>query len=213
MAISDHDLVVAAAATYDPAAIPLYEGIGGAVRVFLSKVNGLNVVAIEGTKNAPGWALDFVAIPEEDRPKTDHPSLDWVHAGFMTGATLAIDSVRRVAQQAPYAITGHSLGAALAELIGALLSLEGLPPVKIGSFAPPRVGGDKFLSVLMSLPVTAYRYADDPIPLVPFFLPGFPYRQVPLIQIGRGSFARAILDPFVYHHCQNYLSGVPQEEA
>lgn len=211
--ISDHDLVMAAAATYDPAGKPIFVGIDGAMRVFLSVVDGLNVVAIEGTKNAPGWAVDFVAIPEELRGTVSHPTLQWMHAGFYAAAIDALPTVREIAQKGPFALAGHSLGAAEAGAIGALLVLEGLKPVKIGMFAPPRVAGDKYVSVVSSVPNCAYRYADDPVPMVPFTLRNFPYRQVALDQIGRGSFAREILDPFVYHHIENYTADVPIDDG
>lgn len=211
--ISDHSLVLAAAATYDPAGKPIFTGIDGAMRVFLSVVDGLNVVAIEGTRNVAGWALDFVAIPEELRATVSHPTLQWMHAGFYTAAIDALPIVREIAQKGPFALAGHSLGAAEAGAIGALLILEGLKPVKIGMFAPPRVAGDKYVSVVSSVPNCAYRYADDPVPMVPFSLHDFPYRQVSLTQIGRGLFARMILDPFVYHHIQNYVADVPIDDG
>lgn len=207
--ISDHELVLAAAATYDPTAKPIFQGIDGAMRVFLTKVNGLNVIAIEGTHDAIGWGVDFVAIPEEMRGTVSHPTLEWMHAGFYAAAIDALPTVREIAQQGPYGITGHSLGAAEAGGIGALLILEGLPPVKIGMFAPPRVGGDKYVSVVTSVPNCGYRFADDPIPLVPFTLRHFPYRQIPVTQIGRASFARALIDPFTYHHVGHYVADVP----
>lgn len=211
--ISDHELVLAAAATYDRASKPIFVGIDGAMKVFLSVVDGLRVAAIEGTHDPLGWALDFVALPEELRGTVSHPTLEWMHAGFYAAAVDALPTVRDIANQGPFALTGHSLGAAEAGAIGALLILEGIKPVKIGMFAPPRVAGDKYVSVVSSVPNCAYRYADDPVPMVPFSLRNFPYRQVSLTQIGRGLFAREILDPFVYHHIENYTADVPVDDG
>lgn len=212
--ISDHELVLAAAATYDPKASPFFQAADGALRVFLTRsaAGDLTIISVEGTHDPLGWAFDFVAIPEETRPTVDHPTLEWVHEGFFLLAALMMPSAREIARRGPYAICGHSLGAALAVLSGAMLVLEGLPPVKIGAFAVPRVGGDRLVSVATSVPLSAFRYADDPVPMVPFTLRRFPYRQVPLEQIGRASFARAIVDPFFYHHVAGYVADVPQED-
>lgn len=208
--ISDTALVNACSATYDPNNKPFFEAIEHAVRIFLTKSGDVTVVSIEGTHEPIGWAVDFVAVPEEERKVMAHPDFDWLHAGFLAAALASIDAVRQIAKAGPYVINGHSLGAALAGVIGAMLTVEGLPPVKIGMFAPPRAGGDKLISVITSVPYCAYRYADDPIPCVPFTLRGFPYRQVPhLEQIGRASFARAIVDPFTYHHIARYVADVP----
>jgi hypothetical protein len=197
--VSDHDLVLAAAATYDPANKPFLESVNGALRVFTTKVGDVTVVAIEGTHDPLGWAIDFLAIPTEDHETGEHFSLGFLHAGFYASALEIIPALKAI--KPPFALTGHSLGAALALLIGALLIDEGRPPVKIGAFAPPRVGGDRFVSVATSVPFCAYRFGDDPVTDVPLTLQDFPYRQVPLTTAGKPKWIAIDC-----HHIANYVS-------
>lgn len=197
--ISDHTLVLAAAATYDIAAIPSFEADDHALRVFMTKVDGLTIVAIEGTHDPLGWLIDLLAIPTQDHEMKEHPSLGFLHAGFYESANAILPFMDSI--EAPFAICGHSLGAALALLIGAMLIDRGRPPVKIGVFAPPRVGGDRFVSVATSVPLCAYRFGDDPVTDVPYTWPDFPYRQVPLTAIGKPLWPAVSC-----HHIANYVA-------
>jgi hypothetical protein len=204
MAPSDSDLVDASAATYVPGAIPAISANG--VSIFVTKSNDLNVVAIEGSHDVQNWLSDFLALEVRGigHPMTSHPDLGWIHAGFMLDAMLVLPSVRTIAQDGPYAICGHSLGAALALLLGGLLTVEGLAPMRLGAFAPPRVGGEQFANVIKSVPFCAYRFGCDIVPEVPFTLATFPYIQVPLIEIGVDS----KLDRFACHNISNYVAAV-----
>lgn len=200
---SDADLVDAAAATYQ-GAVPTISANG--VSVFVTKNDGLNIVAIEGSHDVQNWLADFLAIEISGggHPGTDHPTLGWVHAGFLLDATLILPQVRAVAQEGAYALAGHSLGAALVLMLGALLTIEGLPPVKIGAFAPPRVGGDDFAAVIKSVPGIYPRYGADIVPEVPFTMKGFPYIQVPLLELNDPK----KLDRFAAHNITNYVAAV-----
>jgi predicted lipase len=202
--LSDYDLVLAAKATYSPSAVPVFEGIGNSIRIFQSKIDGLNTIAVEGTHNPLGWALDFCAMKTEDHEAVNHPNLGFLHAGFYWASLLAMGTIRSLIGTEPYAICGHSLGAAEALLIGCLLIDDGLPPIKIGAFAPPRVGGDDFTNVARRYS-SAYRYGDDPVPLAPFWTPKFQYKQVPLQEIGHFLF-----NVFSAHHIDCYVNAVPK---
>ena len=202
--ISDYDLVLVAKAAYDPKAIPIFEGIRQSIRIFQSKINDLNIIAIEGTHNPIGWALDFCALKATDHEASDHPSLGFLHAGFYAASLLAMPTIKQAIGSDPFAICGHSLGAAQALLIGGLLIDDGKLPVSIGAFAPPRVGGDQFVNIVKPFS-KAYRYGDDPVPLVPVWTKQYPYLQVPLIEIGEFRF-----DVFSSHHIDNYVNSVPK---
>ena len=202
--ISDYDLVLAAKATYDPKAIPVFEAFDQAIRIFQTKKDDLNIFAIEGTHNPIGWALDFCALKATDRQALNHPNLGFLHAGFYAAALAAMPFIKYRINGEPFVLCGHSLGAAQALLIGGLLIDDKIPPLKIAAFAPPRVGGEQFVNVVKSL-TSAYRYADDPVPLVPIWTPQFPYKQVPLIEIGEFMF-----DVFSAHHIDNYVNAVPK---
>lgn len=206
--ISDRALVLAAAATYDVANTPLIESLQRSVRVFWSKVDGLTVIAIEGTHDPLGWMLDFLAMRTEDHQTLDHPSLGFLHAGFHLAALSIFARIKAMTEGQDYALAGHSLGAALALLIGGLMIDDGHPPVKIGAFAPPRVGGVRFVEVVTSVPLCAYWFGNDPVPRAPLRIwPGYPYEQVPLISIGppHDIFHMRASD----HPVANYLAGIP----
>ncbi len=214
---TDIELVDCAAQTYTRTD-PFAENIDNAVRVFLTTLSsGLNVIAFEGTKNAPGWLLDFLAISSSDlsviqlflslgaadHPTIQHPRLGLVHAGFDAGVKSVMSKVALIAA-GPFAITGHSLGAALALRATAEFILDGTPPLKCAAFAPPRVGGDKFVKITTSIPISAYKWGDDPVPEVPFTLPPkYDYRQVPLTKVGHFE-----LEATACHNIKNYVSAV-----
>jgi hypothetical protein len=205
--ISDHELVLAAAAAYDPAGKPSYEAVDGALRMFTTKVRDVTVYSIEGTHDPITAALDFMAIPTEEHEVGEHDSLGFVHAGFYSSALELLPGLRSVGLIEPFALTGHSLGAAVALFIAGMLIDRGYPPVKIGAFAPPRVGGAKFVSIVTSVPFCAYRFGDDPVTEVPLTLLDFPYQQIPLTAIGRP------MSPSVScHHVGNYVTAVPVQQ-
>jgi Lipase (class 3) len=203
---TDAELVLAAQATYDPAATPAIQALQSSIRIFVTKIPSGNTISVEGTHDIAGWLEDFLAIEVSGNghPGANHPTLGWVHAGFLLDAEEVLPAVREVAQDGPYSIAGHSLGAAEALMLGALLTVEGLPPIKIGAFAPPRVGGIDFANVIKSLPLCAYRFGKDIVPEVPFTLAAFPYIQVPLIEVGVDS----TLDRFAAHNIANYVAAV-----
>lgn len=209
---TDAELVDCAAQTYGSAE-PFFEDIDRAIRIFLTKrADGLNILAIEGTHDTVGWLTDFIAIAINDQQGMDHATLGFIHAGFYEAAVTSLTRCALVAANGPYAICGHSLGAALALLIGALLSQDvfndrTLAPVKIGAFAPPRVGGDAFVKVVTKVPLCAYKFGNDPVPEVPINLPWLPYAQVPLRLVGK-----PMINPIHCHAIANYVTAVHAAE-
>jgi hypothetical protein len=214
---SDSELVDAAAATYS-AAVPFIDDFDSAIRVFLTtRADGSTIVAVEGTHDPLGWALDFCALSIRQQGGIAHPSLGFIHAGFNLAASRVFDRIAAELKRrgTPFAMAGHSLGAALALLIGARLSVDaGLTPVKIGAFAPPRVGGDAFVNIVKTIPLCAVWYGDDPVPRVPFhWMPLWPYDSPPLNHVGPD----ATLDDnwldnlhvkVQHHHITNYVTAV-----
>lgn len=202
---TDAELVDCAARTYNADAAPFINDLGSSIRVFLTtRPDGLNIISVEGTHDPIGWLIDFLAIAAPDQEGVNHPTLGFIHAGFYTAAQAVIDRVADVASKEPYALAGHSLGAAMALLLGGLLIDRGVAPTKIGAFAPPRVGQGKFVKIVGTVPVSAYIFGNDIVPDVPFtILPAFPYEQVRLIQIGQ---PRA--DRLSCHAIANYVAAV-----
>ncbi len=213
---TDIELVDCTAQTY-ARTDPFAENLDNAVRVFLTTLpTGVSVVSFEGTKNLPGWMLDFFAIGTADpiaklfleietglHPTITHPQLGLLHAGFDAGAMSVMPHIALAMMGKPFAITGHSLGAALALRVCAEFILDGTPPLKCAAFAPPRVGGDKFVKIATSVPSSAYRFGNDPVPDVPLTLPGYPYMQVPLSEVGS-----PMPNPFDAHAIENYVAAV-----
>ena len=203
---TDAELVACAAQAYNADAVPFINDLGSSIRLFLTtREDGLNIISIEGTHDPIGWLIDFLAIAAPDQEGVNHPSLGFIHAGFYTAAQAVIDRVTAVAGKGPIALAGHSLGAAMALLLGGLLIDRALSPVKIGAFAPPRVGQGQFVKIVGTVPVSAYIFGNDIVPDVPFtILPAFPYEQVKLIQVGQ---PRA--DRLSCHAVANYVAAVP----
>lgn len=206
---TDEELVLCAAATYDPAAEPHFHDVKQAVRVFLkTREDGFNIIAVEGTHDPLGWLVNFIGLSIVDQQGIQG-DLGFVHAGFYAAAVAALPRCILIAHRGPYAICGHSLGAAMALLIGALLIDDGLAPEKIAAFAPPRVGGEQFVKIVNAVPCTAYRYGADPVTEVPVWLPRFPYRQLSLIQLPGPVIGRFDISARVgCHRVENYVSGV-----
>lgn len=203
---SDAELVDAAAGTYNAAATPLVTDFGKSIVAFLTArpSDGLPIIAIEGTHDPLGWAIDFLALPVGAHATTMHPTLGRLHAGFYAAAQAIIPKIAIATAGRPWAITGHSLGAALALLVGAMMAEDDHPPIKIGAFAPPRVGMASFVGAIAAIPTSAYRFGNDPVPEVPFTLPPeFAYAQVPLIAVGT-----AMLPPWRCHAIENYVTAV-----
>jgi len=206
--ITDREAALAMAATYG-AGNPTFASLDSAIRVFLSDApDGSVTVSIEGTHDPLGWAIDFLAIGVRDREMVHHPSVGMVEAGFLLAAQSVIGAIGPAVAGKRFNMIGHSLGAALALLLGALLGDEGHAADAIHAFAPPRVGYDDFLAALKRIgsAVRAFRFHNDPVPLAPLTLPPlWPYRQVPLI--GLGPAPTHALDP-ADHHYPNYVNAI-----
>lgn len=211
---TDSVLVDLAAATYQPGREPFLATVDGAMKVFHDDADGLSIFSIEGTHDPLGWAFDFCALGIEAHQGITNATLGFVHSGFWTLSETVYPQIKEAAAKGPFALDGHSLGAAMALLLGARLILDGLKPAKIGAFAPPRVGGSLFVQVATSVPFCAYHYGNDPVPRVPFRimpplpLPQFPYVQVLMIDVGA-----PMPDEFNCHHVQNYVQAVHAREA
>jgi hypothetical protein len=110
-----------------------------------------------------------------------------IHAGFY--AALAAILPACLALPRPKAITGHSLGAAMAIIYSAVLAQMGII-VPVYAFEPPRLCGDTVMAQLLKdrkVPFFATRNGNDVVTQVPsgLMLPG------PISQIGQASFPMA----------------------
>jgi lipase (class 3) len=207
---TDIELVTASATTYGGGS-PFFQPAGFTDRLFRSlcpSTPGLTIFAVEGTASPAGWLGDFLALGADAQETANHPSLGFVHADFYVAAQRLLGPIAEAAKAGPIALAGHSRGAALVAMLAGLLIDAGQIPVKVGLFAPPRVGGQHLVDVISSVPVAAYRFGNDPVTDVPLTLPDFPYAQVPLIEIGVPC-----VIPTLCHHIENYLAGVVAYQA
>ena len=191
--ISDADLAAIVARSYHSATWK-----AGELSALFTISNNSRIIAIPGTKHEIGeWLRDFDAWPVWDR------WLGICHRGFRDGAW-------ELWRRSPLAsmdfggaiVAGHSLGGALAILLGAIMTVERTPPAAVITFGAPRCGSWKLRRLLSPIAVRSYRNGDDPVPDVPW-LPGVyvhPRRQ---IEIGTPA-----PDPISDHHIGAYEKAV-----
>jgi hypothetical protein len=128
------------------------------------------VVAFRGTE------CDFEDILRDLRAV---PWWDWqlgpCHAGFLKGARamwpLIVDTV--MAQGLEVALTGHSLGGALAAITGALMAANGKRPAALVTFGAPRPGFAELATWLKDVPQRRYVHGSDCVPSHPWPIWGY----------------------------------------
>jgi len=154
---------------------------GGDVHAAVSDHDGLTVISFRGTvpEDWEDWFRDLAAWP-----RRDHPRLGPCHDGFLSGAEAILPQLAPVLTPSrPFALTGHSLGGALAIATAALLIDNGLTPARLTTFGAPRVGM-ALGPLLAPIPGCRFRHGDDPVPEVP----SWPYlNDRPWTTIGRPS--------------------------
>lgn len=207
---SDRELVDLCAAIYDGTGSwdHLDSGPDDGIYWALKKLNGCDVVVLRGSITAHDWAEDFRAFPVVTRIGT-------VHAGFYAGMEKMHGEVTSMLTQ-PVMVTGHSLGAARADVLCALMVAGNKPPVRRAVFGEPRPGLADFAKFLSGVPGDGYRNGDvnghDIVTDVPLQLPGsFDFiHPKPLVDVTAPPtgdfFARH--EPFAYHHVQLYQAAV-----
>ena len=193
--ISDTQLCAAAAAAYvSPATFAVSD-----IHAVVTAVGGLTVVAFRGTVPTSwrDWFRDVDAVPT---PVMDHPRLGLCHRGFMGGAEAILPMLLPILN-GPFALTGHSLGGALAVSAAALLADLGRPPVVLTTFGAPRVGiGGRLAEVLAGVPGRSYRHGNDPVVEVPIW----PFRHHrPLTDIGA-----SVIDAIADHAISGYAAAL-----
>ena len=150
-------------------------------------------MAIRGTKTFQEWLLDFLAVPV---PFSPAPEAGSVAFGFLsiyrtftfvdtagasqTLAEVIADLTAKAAGITEFLVLGHSLGAALATLAAAELTIvnpSGVQDkVKIYTYASPRVGLPGFASSFNDAVPTSFRIWNI-LDIVPEF-PTFPFFHV-----------------------------------
>jgi len=133
-------------------------------------------VAYRGSSNWENWMAN---LETSMTPYTSFPSGKCsgcsVHRGFYAALLADFDAVtaevnRLIKLYPGYAVktTGHSLGAALAQLAGMELMARNIPVENTYNFGQPRTGNNKYSAFVNSLSTT-FRHVHyaDPVPHVP----------------------------------------------
>ncbi len=129
---------------------------------------GRQIVAIRGTINSLDARIDLIR-----RATPDPVSGAIVHEGFARLAqVLHKPLVKRLNMDAPIIITGHSLGGAVAALLGQRLLMEGYPVERVITFGQPRFTNHAGAAIFGGLPLLRVVHQRDPIPLVPARMSG-----------------------------------------
>jgi predicted lipase len=122
-----------------------------------------NVFAFRGTDEPKDAIRDIRILPLWTR------ELGWCPAGFLKASRRLVNKVTSTCleQDIDYKkieLTGHSLGGAIALILGALMVRDEIPPAQIVTFGAPRCGRLKILDQTL---VSQYRHGKDIVPMIP----------------------------------------------
>lgn len=130
---------------------------------------GVQHVALPGSANLTNWVTDINAISDFI------PSINFtIHRGFEKAAIPTYrDLVPYLHKDRPIRLTGHSLGGAMAAIIGGALQKQGYNVTRVVTFGQPRITNGLGVIALSKLPLTRVVNALDPVSMIP----GFPFVQ------------------------------------
>lgn len=119
-------------------------------------------IAFPGTDNADCWGADFDVVP------VAIPGVGVVHRGFWQAWQAISAPVLAAIGDQPVTLSGHSLGAAIAILAAASLTVAGKTVAAVYAFEPPRVSPDLTVRTLLAkVPVHLYKNGNDLVTDVP----------------------------------------------
>lgn len=193
--ITDQRLCQLCSETYDGKPMT-FETAGVHFRITVE--DGFNVIAFKGSDNVDDWLRDF------EIGLVNVAKLGQLQAGFQFDAAQAWARI----PDDNVILTGHSKGGADAQIIAGMLAAAGLPPLKLTTFGAPRVcwtESDAIIDLLANVPGSDYRNANDPVPLLPWFL----FAARPVVQLGVGHVAIADIDR-ADHHIEGYMASLAE---
>jgi hypothetical protein len=173
----------------------------------LKKMPGLDVVIFRGSVTSLDWIRDFRALAIKTR-------IGHVHDGFYAGMEHMWGDLRPLISQ-PCVVTGHSLGAARAAVLAALMVADGVTPFARVVFGEPKPGLIDLAEVIKAVPGRSYRNGDerhhDLVTDVPFTLPPLQFvHPTPIIVVTArpsGSLFERF-GVFAYHHVELYQAAL-----
>lgn len=204
---SDAYLASCCAMIYDPLALVKFDhfdgGLDDGVCWAIKRFDGFDIVVFRGSVTALDWINDLRALAILTR-------VGHVHEGFFEGMEHVWADLKPLLVQ-PAIITGHSLGAARAGVLTALMVADKVPPNARVVFGEPKPGLLDFAKIVETVPGRSYRNGDelhhDLVTDVPFSLPPLQYvHPTPIIPVlklpGPSLFEQ--LGVFAFHHMPLY---------
>lgn len=133
------------------------------VSYFLTNLGGVQTIAIRGTAN-----LQNVLVDLDVNLKLDEHLNIQVHQGFLSSATAVFNDVKPFLDSSqPVQTTGHSLGGAVATLLGMKLKQAGYALTAVTTFGQPKVTNVTGANQYSDLPLVRVVTPKDIVPLVP----------------------------------------------
>lgn len=178
----------------------------------LKHFDGYDVVVFRGSITLQDWLRDLTAIAMPSR-------IGHVHTGFYAGMEHMWSDLKPILKQ-PAIVTGHSLGAARADVLAALMKVDGSPPVERIVFGEPKPGLLDFAALLDGMPGRSYRNGDathhDLVTDLPLTFPPEEYvHPTPIIPVcappSGSQFAQ--LGVFAWHHVELYETALSTAQA
>lgn len=137
---------------------------GSAMSYYLARsATGLQQLAFRGTSNLENVLVDLDLQLQLDK----HLGIQ-LHQGFSMAARAAYENVLPYLDKSkPVQTTGHSLGGAIAVIVGMYLQQDGFQLEQVITFGQPKVTNVHGAGVFKNLPLTRVVTPNDIVPLVP----------------------------------------------
>jgi lipase (class 3) len=189
-------------------------GLDDGVCWALKKLPEFDLIVFRGSLTLQDWINDVRAIAVPTR-------IGHVHIGFHAGMEHAWSDAKPMISQ-PAIVAGHSLGAARADVLSALMTVDGAMPAARVVFGEPKPGLLDFAELIKDIPARSYRNGDnvhhDLITDIPFSFPPMAYvHPTPIVPVCCRPEGDAFeqLGVFAWHHVQLYetaLAALSQQE-
>lgn len=150
-----------------------------------SKHRNAQVIAVRGTENEVNWQLD-----KDTRGVMDQRAGIVMHSGFRTAAEAIYRDVRpRLRKDTKVYLTGHSLGGAVAAILGIYLMNENFNVAGVYTFGQPKFTNAEGARTYQRLPLLRVVYQNDVVATFPNEMTGSkqPYAHVgPVVNLLQG---------------------------
>lgn len=158
--MTPHDFALLAQEAYTTA--PDIGKADSASRAIVRQTEVGLVIAFPGTDNLACFAADFDIEP------FDVAGVGKVYKGFWDAWDAISLPVLAAVKGQPVTLVGHSLGAAMALMCAAYMTVGGNPPAYVYGFEPPRVGIDAGIqTALANVPMFLFKNGNDIVPELP----------------------------------------------